>query len=315
MQADIAVQATNDDAVSAKICAAKLGYWNDPFLQFFCRSAHRTNRKAPEMNRGYYARTQAIKILVTKLIEMTSGKCQIVSLGAGFDTLYWRLKSENLSANNFTEVDFPTVVSCKCHCIKRSKVLLDLLAQNDSEVRWSSSEVHSADYHLVGADLRALSQVKEKLEAAAIDPSVPTVFIAECVLVYMDTVCSSNLLRWIGDTFGTVLFVGYEQANMSDRFGEVMIENLRERGCDLAGVAACKSLASHHDRFMEAGWEFATVSDMMEVYRSLPQKDVQRIEKLEFLDEREVMEQLFKHYCLFVAGKDDRNVGLVNIKL
>lgn len=34
------------------------------------------------------------------------------------------------------------------------------------------------------------------------------------------------------------------QVNMGDRFGHIMIENLRRRQCDLAGVETCKSLES-----------------------------------------------------------------------
>lgn len=34
------------------------------------------------------------------------------------------------------------------------------------------------------------------------------------------------------------------QVNMSDRFGQVMIENLQRRQCTLAGVEACQSLDS-----------------------------------------------------------------------
>lgn len=34
------------------------------------------------------------------------------------------------------------------------------------------------------------------------------------------------------------------QVNMGDRFGQIMIENLRRRQCDLAGVEICKSLES-----------------------------------------------------------------------
>lgn len=32
--------------------------------------------------------------------------------------------------------------------------------------------------------------------------------------------------------------------NMEDRFGQIMVENLRRRQCDLAGVEPCKSLES-----------------------------------------------------------------------
>lgn len=36
---------------------------------------------------------------------------------------------------------------------------------------------------------------------------------------------------------------------MNDRFGEVMLSNLRSRGCTLAGVEACASLESQENRY------------------------------------------------------------------
>lgn len=56
---------------------------------------------------------------------MAGEKCQIISFGAGYDTLYWRLKEQHYKFDNFTEIDFPTVTARKCYAIKRSKVLLD----------------------------------------------------------------------------------------------------------------------------------------------------------------------------------------------
>lgn len=65
--ADDAIQSTNDEAVTGKRCAVQLGYWKDPYLQYFCRHA---DRKAPEMNRGYYARTQAIWRLISNAVQV-----------------------------------------------------------------------------------------------------------------------------------------------------------------------------------------------------------------------------------------------------
>ena len=139
---------------------------------------------------------------------------------------------------------------------------------------------------------------------------LPTLFLSECVLVYMMPSQSSNLLHWAAETFHTAMFISYEQVNkttttwsqysrgrlllsittlrewsgsekvvfrfnfkmniykyssyvqletrngfnifyflcvqvnMSDRFGQVMIENLQRRQCTLAGVEACQSLDS-----------------------------------------------------------------------
>lgn len=38
------------------------------------------------------------------------------------------------------------------------------------------------------------------------------------------------------------------QVNLGDRFGEVMLSNLRSRGCDLAGSEACQSTETQRKR-------------------------------------------------------------------
>lgn len=64
---DEAVQATNDDASECKRCAVQLGYWQDPYIQLFIKA---TERKAPEINRGYYARTMGVWYLLEKFLKV-----------------------------------------------------------------------------------------------------------------------------------------------------------------------------------------------------------------------------------------------------
>jgi len=66
-EGDEAVQATNDDASICKRSAVHLGYWSDPFLQYFMRGP--VIRKPPEINRGYYARTHGVYRLILKTLE------------------------------------------------------------------------------------------------------------------------------------------------------------------------------------------------------------------------------------------------------
>lgn len=112
----------------------------------------------------------------------------------------------------------------------------------DGEVRLSTTDLHSGSYHIVGVDLRNIDELANKLQQSEVDFSVPTIFLAECVLVYVEPQNSSNLLSWIASNFKSAVFVNYEQVNMNDRFGEVMLQNLRSRGCSLAGVEACLTL-------------------------------------------------------------------------
>lgn len=204
---DEAVHATNDDAASCKRSAVQLGYWSDPYIQFVTKAS---DRKPPEISRGYYARVKSVQGLVRQFLEMTEGECQVINLGAGSDTWYWNLVDEQKAARKaWVEVDFSEVTARKLYQIKSRKQLL------------------------------------EKIQAP----------------VYMSAEKSSALVKWIAESFTNVFFVNYEQVNMNDRFGKVMISNLEIRGCPLAGVQHCQSLDSQKARFTDNGWHAAEAVD------------------------------------------------------
>ncbi|KAK3094713.1 hypothetical protein FSP39_005357 [Pinctada imbricata] len=313
MASDDAVRATNDDAANCKRYAVEKKYWSDPYIAML--TPRSSSKHAPEISRGYYARVTAMRSMLQKFIKITGGECQIVNLGAGFDTNYWLLKDIELSAKAFVEVDFPTVTAKKVFHIKKHASLLEKIAGEDGDIQLSKSEIHATDYHLVECNLRNLNELKAKLHDCHIELALPTLFIAECVLVYIDVSSVNEILKWIAESFTTALFINYEQVNMTDRFGQVMIENLKSRDCYLSGVDACASLDSQKERFTSQGWEGADGMDMAMVYNCLPQADVHRIEKIEFMDEKELLEQLLKHYCFVWGWKDPNNIGLAALDL
>ena len=63
---------------------------------------------------------------------------------------------------------------------------------------------------------------------------------------------------------------------MKDRFGSIMVENLKHRGCTLAGIEHCTSLDTQQQRFLDSGWTDACAVDMNCVYAHLPASEVQR---------------------------------------
>ncbi|NXN44078.1 LCMT1 methyltransferase, partial [Rhinoptilus africanus] len=309
---DEAVRGTCEDASVCKRFAVSVGYWKDPYIQYFVRQAK--ERKAPEINRGkltcYYARVHGVSYLIQAFLKKTECNCQIVNLGAGMDTLFWRLKDENLLPRKYFEVDFPMIVARKIHNIKSKPPLSKPIMESHSgdSLLIDSHSLDSSRYSLVGADLRFSSDLEEKLKKHNLDTHLPTLLVAECVLVYMTPQQSANLLKWAASTFPVAMFINYEQVNMTDRFGQIMIENLQRRQCNLAGVEVCRSLDSQKERLLLNGWETAHAIDMMKVYSFLPQADVKRIEGLEFLDEKELFEQLMQHYCICWASKDSSNL-------
>lgn len=46
---------------------------------------------------------------------------------------------------------------------------------------------------------------------------LPTLLVAECVLVYMTPEQSANLLKWAANSFETAMFINYEQVRGSRR--------------------------------------------------------------------------------------------------
>jgi hypothetical protein len=128
-----------------------------------------------------------------------------------------------------------------------------------------AGEVLSPGYCLVGADLRSVEQVRAALHRAGVDPSLPTLFIAECVLVYMEAQHSAPLIAWLGEHFRRAVFVNYEQVRPDDPFGRQMMQNLELRGCPLLGIM--RTLEDHERRFTDSSWEHAEAVDMDKVYK------------------------------------------------
>ena len=46
-------------------------------------------------------------------------------------------------------------------------------------------------------------------------------------MVYLDPVEAEQILKWAGTSFKNAVFLNYEQVNMGDTFGQVMITNLK----------------------------------------------------------------------------------------
>ena len=139
---DDAVQSTNDDATLCKLSAVSMGYWSDPFLPHMAKPSSR-DRRAPEIHLGYYARVAGVRLLVDKFFEACDTAVQVINLGAGFDTTFWRLLEEGRPVKNFVEIDFAGVSARKCHLIKRHKELMGLVAGEEADIRLSKTDLHS----------------------------------------------------------------------------------------------------------------------------------------------------------------------------
>jgi [phosphatase 2A protein]-leucine-carboxy methyltransferase len=109
--------------------------------------------------------------------------------------------------------------------------------------------LHAARYHLLPTDLRR--PPAEALAALAaprpggeplLSRTLPTLLLAECVLVYMPPAASAGIVRWFADHAapGAVLgAVVYEMFGLQDAFGRVMLRNLLVRAPSIVLRRSC----------------------------------------------------------------------------
>lgn len=91
---DAAIRQTDSDAALARLSAVRKGYLNDRFISSLVPRAQLQPLRPPLINTGTYVRSEAIDRLVEQWLELSKPEgqlCQIVSLGAGSDTRFWRL--------------------------------------------------------------------------------------------------------------------------------------------------------------------------------------------------------------------------------
>lgn len=111
------------------------------------------------------------------------------------------MTAHSLAPTVYVEVDFPTVCMKKRTLIQDTPLLADVLGKYESGDDGSSAFIRNERYVLVGADLRDLPGLEAALRKAGVSFTVPTLFLSECVLVYMDAGPADALVQWIPRTF------------------------------------------------------------------------------------------------------------------
>ncbi|XP_063069032.1 tRNA wybutosine-synthesizing protein 4 [Engraulis encrasicolus] len=297
------VQGTNDSSVVSKVSAAAYGYFRDDFQRrFVCK----VSRRAPLINRGYYVRWRAVDHCIKLFLQVTAGcnRRQMLSLGAGFDSLYFRLHEEGvLEGVTVFEVDFPNVAQRKAALIRSDPQLKDWkphLSHNSAGPLYASSE----EYRLLGVDVREEGQVQQALSAAGFQWSCPTLLLSEVVLTYMETQESDRVIGWAASHLPESMFVMYEQIRPSDPFGRVMQSHFLKLNSALHALTSYPDLAAQRQRFLSKGWEQCECLDMNQFYLGLvDQQERSRVEALESFDEFEEWHQKCSHYFILTATR------------
>lgn len=314
---DDAVQATHVDAAMAKASCAKLGYFKDSYLELLIRNT-RPPIRSPLIHRGYYSRVEAIRRSTLLFLERCppGQGVQVVNFGAGFDTIYFWLREDPARWRGdlvYFEVDFPEVLSKKLSAVMKRQSLWPLLDIRSAEELAShdlgpsgTRELRTPHYRYVPTDMRIVQELDSAMARAGFRNDVPTLFLAECVLVYMQALHGDAIIEWAATSVPRApsAMVVYEQTNPNDAFGKVMVENLMQRGCPLLSIFDYPSHDAQRERYTQRGWQRCVLTDMRQVYeRHLDQEDVKRISRIELMDEFEEWYLIQAHYFLLVATR------------
>ncbi|XP_068122546.1 tRNA wybutosine-synthesizing protein 4 isoform X2 [Hyperolius riggenbachi] len=305
MKNDGPVQKTNDFSTLSKASAAAAGYIPDLFQKCF---VSRTCRRAPLIHRGYWLRSQAITHCIREFLQDTE-LCphrQVLSLGCGFDSLYFRMCREEsvVGMTSFWEVDFPAVVKRKRQVIEQTEELRSLLVSSSECSVSGGIGLLSRDYKLLGVDLSDISALDSALDDAGLTWLCPTLVLAEVVLCYMEPERSTEVIGWAGRRLHNARFVLYEQFSPCDPFGQVMMNHFVSLNSALRSVVKYPQLEEQVKRFLQKGWEKCRMLDMNEFFSTcVPDSEKLRIESLEQFDEFEELHLKCSHYFILAASR------------
>ena len=239
-------------------------------------------------------------------------KKQIVSLGAGSDTRYFRLQTDtSLRPQSFVyhELDFAENTAGKIKTILNVKKLNECI-QEPLDISTDGTELHSPNYHIHPIDLRSLATRTSTLMASAesidlkdLDISLPTLLISECCLVYLEPAAADAVLDYFTHLFLADVPLGliiYEPINPFDSFGEVMVSNLAARGIVLQTLQKYHSLNSQTARLKNQGlFSNAAAADVGFLWENwVSAEEKERVAGLEMVDEIEEWRLLAQHYCV-----------------
>lgn len=246
-----------------------------------------------DTNQGTYVRTTALDILINSFITSTSsspGPKQIISLGAGTDTRYFRLRARNKHHNViYHEFDFPLVCDTKRQIVrnhenvflKEAVMFEDIqqpqdggneegrgewgiacsvtvddtpLTQLDADKAAEKAKENKKQYFCHPLDLRHLPTLPSHTSIPGLRPNIPTLIISECCLCYLDPSIASDVIAWFKNKIEALAIILYEPINPDDAFGQMMVGNLKARGIVMPTVGVYRSLGDQVARMRAAGF-------------------------------------------------------------
>ncbi|KAF0716857.1 Aste57867_2622 [Aphanomyces stellatus] len=310
---DHGVAETAYDAIHCKISAVTQGYFHDPFAKLFEKKA---TRRIPLIHRGYYLRHVAVEHAVSLFLDGRGGDAsaspvQIVSLGAGLDTLFFRLTQQEHAPQfnlRMFEVDCDAITAQKVALLQTHAptcfgATTPVVVSNPTTFAATLPALESS-YTALACDLGNVTVLQDTLAAHGLDPQVPTLVLAECVLAYLAPAASSALLHWASHAFADSFLVSYDPIGLEQSaFGAQLHKYFEAKGCTLRSAASLfGSIETTASVLQELGWRSVRVCNLNVLFDALTDAaEHERLARLEPFDEFEDWSLTNHHYGFVVA--------------
>lgn len=247
---------------------------------------------------------------------------QIISLGAGTDTRYFRLRSQNKHQNLiYHEFDFPSVCQAKWETVRNNDLFTSgtdeyLFPLNSAVETQAPQKVwgfnkKSKDgttemiYCCHPLDLRQLPTAYNFQLPTGLRTDIPTLIISECCLCYLDVDDSRKVISWFVNEISSLGIVLYEPIGVDDSFGQTMVANFAKRNITMPSLRLFKTLQDQKLRISELGFEGQSgncgqdAETIEKIWNDwVPVAEKQRVDGLEGLDEVEEWQMLARHYAV-----------------
>jgi len=284
------VEDTALDAANAKCSAVAQGYYTDPYIEYFVPGSV---RQLPPMNLGYFVRCLAMWEAVASFLRVHGDVIQVVVLGGGYDTLFWRLRDMKINVARWYDLDLPHVVQRKLPVLRH-----ELFEPLDN-------------YYCLECDLARPGLVETTLAAHGFDPAAPTAFIDECTLIYVDPDAVDSIISFAA-SLASSGFISYGMVRPDDPFGRMMVQNFKSFGAPLKGIDKYPTVESHRARFTSAGYAKVKAVEMNAAMDAvLAGAESVRVRRLEMQDDPEELAFMLSHYVLAVASTDDAFLAIL----
>jgi [phosphatase 2A protein]-leucine-carboxy methyltransferase len=139
-----------------------------------------------------------MRTAIDKFLEQNPSDCQVINIGAGFDTMPFHLAERNIPNLRIFEVDFPDLLLRKATVILKSPELIGTLMRAEGQEMTAAEGTMTMptlrsittaygyrlnQLRLLGSDLHQPEELVRSLIEAGLVPETPTLILTECVLV------------------------------------------------------------------------------------------------------------------------------------